>query len=107
MAEEVGLGRYHFLRVFRRVVHATPYAYWPNRRLAGTAAVLDDGSGVLDAAIASGFSDLSEFTSGLARSSGSLSRTPATGELLAGLEARRTAREAAPAARRSRSTSCA
>jgi AraC family transcriptional regulator len=62
MAETAGLGRYHFLRVFRRIVGTTPYAYLLNVRLAAAADALRDGMAVLDASIASGFGDLSEFT---------------------------------------------
>lgn len=62
MAEVAGLGRYHFLRVFRRVVGTTPYRYLLDRRLAVAVDALRDGSGVLEAMLVSGFGDLSEFT---------------------------------------------
>lgn len=59
----VGLGRYQFLRVFRRVVGTTPHAYLIAARLRRAAAALERGEGrVLDVALAAGFSDLSEFT---------------------------------------------
>ena len=62
MAAAVGLGRYHFVRLFRRVVGTTPYQYLLNRRLAGAADALRGGSDVLGAALGNGFTDLSEFT---------------------------------------------
>lgn len=59
----VGLGRYQFLRVFRRVVGTTPHAYLIAARLRRAAVALERGDGrVLDVALAAGFSDLSEFT---------------------------------------------
>ena len=62
MAQVAGVGRYHFLRMFRRVVGTTPYAYLLNRRLAVAADALRDGSDVLGAMLAGGFGDLSDFT---------------------------------------------
>lgn len=62
MAAVVGLGRYQFIRMFRRVVGTTPYQYLLNRRLAGATDALRQGSDVLDAALGNGFTDLSEFT---------------------------------------------
>ena len=63
LAEAAGLSRYHFLRVFRRVVGVTPYAYVLGRRLAAAAERLRSGDEtVLDVALGCGFSDLSEFT---------------------------------------------
>ena len=57
------MGRYQFLRAFRRVTGQTPWRFILSRRLALAACNLATGSGsVLDAALASGFSDLSEFT---------------------------------------------
>lgn len=62
MAATVGLGRYHFIRLFRRVVGTTPYQFLIIQRLAGAADALREGSDVLDAALGNGFTDLSEFT---------------------------------------------
>ena len=62
MAAAAGLGRYHFIRLFRRVVGTTPYQYLLNYRLTGAADALRAGSEVLHAALDNGFTDLSEFT---------------------------------------------
>lgn len=63
MAQAAGLGRHHFLRVFRRVVGVTPYRYLLTRRLEAAAIRLRAGDGdVLSVALACGFSDLSDFT---------------------------------------------
>lgn len=63
LAAAAGVGRHHFLRIFRAVVGTTPHRYVLARRLAAAAAALrtDDGT-VLDIALSAGFSDLSEFT---------------------------------------------
>jgi AraC family transcriptional regulator len=58
-----GMGRYHFLRAFQRVTGQTPWRFILSQRLALAARNLTTESGtVLDAALASGFGDLSEFT---------------------------------------------
>jgi AraC-like DNA-binding protein len=63
LASDVGMSRYHFLRTFQRVTGETPWRYIVNRRLAIAAEHLLTASGtVLDAVLASGFGDLSEFT---------------------------------------------
>lgn len=63
MAVTIGMSRYHFLRTFQRVTGQTPWQFILSRRLALAARHLTIGRGtVLDAAVASGFSDLSEFT---------------------------------------------
>jgi AraC family transcriptional regulator len=63
LASDVGMSRYHFLRTFQRVTGETPWRYIVNRRLALAAKHLLTASGtVLDAVLASGFGDLSEFT---------------------------------------------
>ncbi|MDX6460102.1 MAG: hypothetical protein QOE55_3799 [Acidobacteriaceae bacterium] len=63
LARDVGMSRYHFLRTFQRVTGETPWRYIVNRRLAIAAEHLMTTSGtVLDAVLASGFGDLSEFT---------------------------------------------
>lgn len=63
MAEAAGLTRHHFLRVFAAVVGVTPHRYLLARRLSAAAAALRaQPDRVLDVALATGFSDLSEFT---------------------------------------------
>ena len=63
LAGDVGMSRYHFLRTFQRVTGETPWRYIVNRRLTIAAEHLLTTSGtVLDAVLASGFGDLSEFT---------------------------------------------
>lgn len=63
LATAVSMSRYHFLRKFQRATGQTPWQYVLSRRLALASRYLSSGSGtVLDAALASGFTDLSEFT---------------------------------------------
>ncbi|KZD02840.1 hypothetical protein AUP43_13465 [Oceanibaculum pacificum] len=63
IAREVGLSRYHFLRLFAATMNVTPYQYLIGRRLRAAAALLPDRSRtVLDIALSVGFGDLSEFT---------------------------------------------
>jgi AraC-like DNA-binding protein len=63
LARAVGMSRYHFLRTFRRVTGQTPWQYLLSRRLALAAQHLSTGAlSVLDCALISGFTDLSEFT---------------------------------------------
>jgi AraC family transcriptional regulator len=63
LSSTVGMSRYHFLRTFRRVTGQSPWQYLLSRRLALAARHLSTGKfSVLDAAVASGFTDLSEFT---------------------------------------------
>jgi AraC-like DNA-binding protein len=63
LAKEVGMSRYHFLRTFQRTIGETPYRYVLSRRLVFVAKRLSSTSeNVLDAALACGFGDLSEFT---------------------------------------------
>lgn len=63
LASAVSMSRYHFLRTFQHATGQTPWQYILSRRLTRARRHLTTGSGtVLDAALASGFTDLSEFT---------------------------------------------
>lgn len=63
LASIAGMSRYHFLRVFQRVTGQTPWRFILSRRLTLAGHQLATGNGtVLNAAVASGFTDLSEFT---------------------------------------------
>ena len=58
-----GLSRFHFLRVFRRVVGVTPYQFVMRTRLREAATRLRNSNArVTDVATGCGFGDLSEFT---------------------------------------------
>ncbi|NOK17528.1 AraC family transcriptional regulator [Corallococcus carmarthensis] len=62
LAEELGMGRHHFLRTFRKVVGESPYSYILGRRLTLAAERLrTDRERISDVAFACGFGDLSEF----------------------------------------------
>ncbi|WP_158621613.1 helix-turn-helix transcriptional regulator [Corallococcus aberystwythensis] len=62
VAEELGMGRHHLLRTFRKVVGESPYSYLLGRRLILAAERLRmDGERITDVAFACGFGDLSEF----------------------------------------------
>lgn len=63
LAAAAGLSRFHFVRVFGRVIGVTPYRYLLRRRLLAAAVHLQGREySVTDAALASGFADLSDFT---------------------------------------------
>ncbi|WP_375756065.1 helix-turn-helix domain-containing protein [Corallococcus exercitus] len=62
LAEELGMGRHHLLRTFRKVVGESPYSYILGRRLTLAAERLrTDDARIADVAFACGFGDLSEF----------------------------------------------
>jgi AraC family transcriptional regulator len=63
LAKAVGMRRRQFASVFRQVTGVTPYRYILHCRLVAAAGRLRDGqSPVLEAALETGFGDLSEFT---------------------------------------------
>jgi AraC-like DNA-binding protein len=69
LAAHAQLSRYHFLRLFRTIVGATPYQYLMRTRFRAAARGLAErGASILDVALACGFRDLSEFTRGFRRS---------------------------------------
>ena len=62
LAASAGMSRYHFLRVFRRLVGMTPYQYLLSARMRRAALELaSTRRPVLDIALDSGFGDLSTF----------------------------------------------
>jgi transcriptional regulator GlxA family with amidase domain len=62
LASAAGLGKHHFLRVFRRLVGMTPYQYVLRARMARAARRLARSrDSVLSVALDSGFGDLSTF----------------------------------------------
>ena len=71
VAAEAGSSRYHFLRLFARVVGATPHQYLIGCRLRLAARLLAEGSQPVTAvAFDSGFGDLSNFVRSFARAAG-------------------------------------
>jgi AraC-like DNA-binding protein len=70
-AGEVGLGAFHFLRLFAGVVGVTPHQYLVRARLRHAARLLaDDGRSITDIAFAVGFGDLSNFVRTFHRAAG-------------------------------------
>ncbi|MFV8754126.1 helix-turn-helix transcriptional regulator [Nannocystaceae bacterium ST9] len=70
-AAEVGLGSYHFLRLFARVVGVTPHQYLVRCRLRHAARLLaDDDRSITEVALAVGFGDLSNFVRTFHRAAG-------------------------------------
>jgi AraC-like DNA-binding protein len=62
MAQEAGLSRYHFLRVFQQLTGVTPHQYILRARLLRAATMLiTERAQVLEIAMACGFGDLSNF----------------------------------------------
>jgi AraC family transcriptional regulator len=63
LARVAGVGRFHVLRTFRRIVGETPYAYILSRRLhAAARLILESPARITEAALDAGFGDISEFT---------------------------------------------
>jgi len=67
MADEAGLSRYHFLRVFRAVLGTTPARYARGLRLDRGAARLARGDRATTAARTAGFASTSTFRRSLRR----------------------------------------
>jgi len=62
MAEQAGLSRYHFIRVFKKHTGLAPHAYLSQIRVFQAKAAVESGLPLADAAFASGFSDQSHMT---------------------------------------------
>ena len=70
-ARQVGLSPFHFLRLFAKVVGATPHQYLLRLRLREAARLLAEGSRrVTDVALDAGFADLSNFVRTFRRAAG-------------------------------------
>lgn len=71
VAAEVGSSRYHFQRLFARVVGATPHQYLIRCRLRVAAQLLAESSQpITEVALDSGFADLSNFVRSFGRAAG-------------------------------------
>jgi AraC family transcriptional regulator len=74
-AGAVGVGAFHFLRTFRRVVGVTPHQYLVGARLRRAAALLlESDRAVTDVAFDAGFGDLSNFIRTFRRATGASPR---------------------------------
>jgi AraC-like DNA-binding protein len=62
VAREAGMSSFYFARVFRELVGMTPHQYLLRARLANAARMLRGGASVTDAALLSGFNNLSHFS---------------------------------------------
>jgi AraC family transcriptional regulator len=69
-AAHAGTSSYHFLRLFSRVVGASPHQYLVRCRLRRAARLLNDGASVTGVALAVGFGDLSNFIRTFRRAAG-------------------------------------
>ncbi len=70
-AQQAGLSAFHFLRLFERVVGATPHQYLTRTRLRRAARLLAaDTRPITDVAYESGFGDLSNFVRSFGRAAG-------------------------------------
>jgi AraC family transcriptional regulator len=71
VAKAAGLSAFHFLRLFTHVLGVTPHQYLVRSRLRRAARLLaDDQQPITDVALASGFSDLSNFVRTFRRAAG-------------------------------------
>jgi AraC-like DNA-binding protein len=62
LARETGLSRFQLLRGFAKATGLTPHAYLMQRRIDAARRLIAQGSGLADAAAASGFADQSHMT---------------------------------------------
>ena len=62
IAEEVGLSRYYFIRLFQKYTKLTPSEYLRQVRLAHARRIILGGAGLADAAAIAGFSDQAHMT---------------------------------------------
>lgn len=62
LAEEVGLSKFHLLRLFREEVGTTPHAYQLHLRIARAREMLDANASAAEVALACGFADQAHFT---------------------------------------------
>jgi len=70
-AQQAGLSAFHFLRLFAKVIGATPHQYLVRSRLRNAARLLaDDARSITDVAYDVGFSDLSNFVRTFHRAAG-------------------------------------
>ena len=70
-AEQIGLSRFHFLRVFAKVLGVTPHQHLVRSRLRHAARLLaDDKRSITDVAFEVGFGDLSNFVRTFGRAAG-------------------------------------
>ncbi|MBV9750270.1 MAG: helix-turn-helix transcriptional regulator [Acetobacteraceae bacterium] len=71
VASQVGLSRFHFLRLFAKVLGVTPHQHLVRSRLRHAARLLaDDTRAITDVAFESGFGDLSNFVRTFRRAAG-------------------------------------
>jgi AraC-like DNA-binding protein len=70
LAAAVGLGRFHFLRLFKASLGCPPHHYLVQRRVACAKALLEDGLSPAQAGVASGFFDQSHFANAFRRTYG-------------------------------------
>jgi AraC-like DNA-binding protein len=62
LSEEVGLSKFHLLRLFRQEVGTTPHAYQLHLRIARAREMLDAHASAAEVALACGFADQAHFT---------------------------------------------
>lgn len=62
LAEEVGMSKFHLLRLFRQEVGTTPHAYQVHLRVSRAREMLDRGVCAAEVALACGFADQAHFT---------------------------------------------
>jgi AraC-like DNA-binding protein len=84
VAGEVGLSRFHFIRVFRREIGITPYQYLIQQRIRlAVQLLLDTDKPITEIALEVGFEDLSGFISTFRRLVGQPPRQFRSGRLVA------------------------
>jgi len=70
LADAVGLGRFHFLRLFKAALGCPPHHYVVQRRVARAKALLERGRPAMEAALEVGFFDQSHFANVLRQTYG-------------------------------------
>jgi AraC-like DNA-binding protein len=62
ISHEVGVSRFHFLRLFKTTTGLSPHAYLIQRRVEMAKTLIENGSSLIDAAFEAGFADQSHMT---------------------------------------------
>lgn len=74
LAQIAGLSRYHLLRIYREAEGKTPHDYLQEVRIRRAKDLLDRGSSIVEAALATGFYDQSHFTNTFRKITGTTPR---------------------------------
>lgn len=61
LSKNIGLSKYHFIRIFKEETGLTPHQYIINKKVENARALIEKGYSIVDASLESGFNDQSHF----------------------------------------------